>query len=654
MAATRRLTTIFAADVAGYSRLIGADEEDTIERLKAHRRELIDPKIREFRGRIVKTTGDGLLAEFASVVDAMRCAAEVQRGMLDRDAGLGVDRRLRFRIGINLGDVIAEDGDILGDGVNIAARLEALAEPGGICVSRTVHDQVRDRLPFKLDDMGEQSVHNITRPVRAYLLGAAAIAQLPAPALPAAPPARRRWRPAAIAALPTAAAIAAAVWWLSLGGNTVPPPPAISAAVPVDALGLIAPTAPRLSIVVLPFANLSNDPAQEYLADGITEDLTTDLSRIEDSFVIARNTAFTYKNKPVEVKEIGRQLGVRYVLEGSVRRLNTQVRINVQLVDAQSGAHLWAERFDRDGQDLLGLETEITGRIARSVRSRMVAEEAGRVTDHPDALDYIFRGRAALIKPVSLATSDEAIANFERALVLDPTATRAQIGLASALISRVLDEFSGVPETDLKHAEALLDRALAAAPNSAWVHYVRGQLSRARGRCDQAIPEYEAAIALDRNSAPSYGWLGWCKLLTGDVDRTIALEEQAIRLSPQDRSIGAWYGRIGMVHLLEGRAVEAIRWLDKARARYSEQNRAPIYINAWLAAAHALNDEGERARSELEEAWKRGFHRTMAGFNGDPWYANPKVRALAEATYFVGLRKAGMPEGGERTAPARP
>jgi adenylate cyclase len=639
MAATRRLTTIFAADIAGYSRLVEADEEGTVERLKAHRRELIDPKIREFGGHIVKTTGDGLLAEFASVVDAVRCAAEVQRGMLDRDAGLADDRRMRFRIGINLGDVIAEDDDILGDGVNIAARLETLAEPGGVCVSRTVHDQVRDRLPFALDDMGEQSMHNITRLVRAYALPAAAIARLPAPSLPAALPALRRWRPAVIAAVPVAAVLVIAAWWLLPPTNIAPPPSA------ADAGTVAAPgNTPRLSIVVLPFANLSDDPSQEYLADGIAEDLTTDLSRIEDSFVIARNTAFTYKGKPVEAKQIGRALGVRYVLEGSVRRAGSQVRINVQLIDAETGAHLWAERFDREAQQLLGLESEITGRIARSVRSRMVTAEAGRMTDHPDALDYILRGRAALTKPVSLASSDEAIGAFEHALTLDPTAVRARIGLASALISRVLDEFSTAPTVDLQRAEILLDQALAAAPNSGWAHYVKGQLSRAQGHCDSAIPEYEAAIALDRNSAPSYAWLGWCRFLAGDVDKTIGLEEEAIRLSPQDRAIGAWYGRIGMVHLLEGRTRQAIDWLEKARARYSEQNREPIYVSAWLAAAHALNGEGERARGELEEAWKRGLHRTMAGFAEDPWYANAKVRALAEKTYFAGLRKAGMPE----------
>lgn len=635
MAATRRLAAILAADVAGFSRLVGADEEGTLDRLKAHRRELIDPKIRDHQGRIVKTTGDGVLAEFASVVDAMRCATEVQRGMLDRDADIDPDRRIRLRIGINLGDVVAEDGDIFGDGVNIAARLEAMAEPGGICISRTVHDQIRDRLPFRLEDMGEQSVHNIARPVRAYALRPAAIARLPAPAPPSATP-PRRWRMAAFAAAAAVVIAAAAAWMLWPNAGGLPPPGAADAAAPV--------VAPRLSIVVLPFGNLSDDPSQEYLADAITEDLTTDLSRIEDSFVIARNTAFTYKGKPVEAKQVGRQLGVRYVLEGSVRRSGNQVRINVQLIDAETGAHLWAERIDRDAQELLGLESEITGRIARAVRSRMVAAEAGRTTDNPDAQDYILRGRAALMKPVTRATSQAAIGLFERALALDPAAFRAQTGLASALISHVLDEFSSSPTSDLQRAETLLERALEAAPTSAWPHYVKGQLLRAQGRCSEAISEYEAAIALDRNSAPSYAWLGWCKFLAGEVDQTIPLQMQAIRLSPHDRAIAAWYGRIGMVHLLQGRMQDAILWLDKARSAYAQQNREPVYVYAWLASAHALSGDIERAQGELQAAWNRGFRRNLATLRRDDWYANPKVRALAEASYFVGLRKAGLPE----------
>jgi adenylate cyclase len=294
MASTRRLAAILAADVAGYSRLMGADEEGTHERRKAHLRKLVDPKIEEHRGRIVKNTGDGLLAEFASVVEAVHCAVEVQRGMIDREPDVPEERRIRFRIGINLGDVILEEHDIFGDGVNIAARVEALAEPGGICISRVVRDQVRDKLPYPFEDTGEQSVKNIARPVQVYA-----------------------WRPESIA------------------GVSITSPSSATSSPPLAAL-------PRLSIVVLPFANLSHDREQQYFADGITEDLTTDLSRIAGSFVIARNTAFTYKGKSVDVKQVGRELGVRYVLEGSVRRVGDQVRVNVQLVDGESGAHLWA------------------------------------------------------------------------------------------------------------------------------------------------------------------------------------------------------------------------------------------------------------------------------------------------------------------------
>ena len=287
----RRLAAIFAVDVAGYSRFMGADEEGTHERLKGHFRKLVEPKIKEHRGRTVKNTGDGMLVEFSSVVDAVRCAVEIQRAMVDRNADLPAGERIELRIGINLGDIIADGRDIYGDGVNIAARLEALAEPGAICISRVVRDQIRDKLTYPFQDMGEQTVKNIARPVRAYLLSAAALAALPPVTASARPRSTRRH------AQPRR-------------------------------------TAPRLSIVVLPFTNLSNDPEQEYFADGITDDLTSDLSRIAGSFVIARTTAFTYKGKPVDVRQIGRELGVHYVLEGSVRRLCHRVQVNAQLIEA--------------------------------------------------------------------------------------------------------------------------------------------------------------------------------------------------------------------------------------------------------------------------------------------------------------------------------
>jgi len=429
MPAVRRLAAILAADVAGYSRLMGADEEGTHERLQAHRRGLVEPKVGEHKGRIVKNTGDGMLAEFPSVVDAVRCAAELQRVMIDREAGMPEDRRIRYRIGINLGDVIVDGDDIFGDGVNVAARLEALAEPGGICIARVVRDQIRDKLPYAFEDLGEQAVKNIARPVRAYMLPPEAVAALPAPSVTAAQP--------------------------------TPQPVA----------------APRMSIVVLPFTNLGNDPEQQYFADGITEDLTTDLSRIADMFVISRNTAFTYQGKRVDTKQIGRELGVRYVLEGSVRRSSNQIRINAQLIDAETDAHLWAERFDRDTGDLFALQDEVTSRIAIALSLELIGAEATRPTERPDAHDYILRGRAVLRSATPL-TYGEAISLFERALAVDPRSVEAQNQLANALVSRVLDNMTNSAAADIARAERLVGQASAASPRAYLVHFVRGLLLR--------------------------------------------------------------------------------------------------------------------------------------------------------------------------------
>jgi adenylate cyclase len=595
MASTRRLAAILAADVAGYSRLMGADEEGTHERLKAHRRELVDPKISEHSGRIVKTTGDGILVEFLSVVDAVRCAAEVQRAMIDREAGMPEDRRVRFRIGINLGDVIVEDDDIFGDGVNVAARLEGLAEPGGLCISRTVRDHIRDKLAYAFDDLGEQSVKNIARPVRVYALCPEAVADLPAP--------------------------------------TVPPTPPISQ----------PPIAPRLSIVVLPFANLGNDPEQQYFADGITEDLTTDLSRIADMFVISRNTAFTCRNQRVDTKQVGRELGVRYVLEGSVRRSGNQVRVNTQLIDAETDAHLWAERFDRDMGDLFALQNEITGRIAIALNLELIAAEAVRPTEHPDALDYILRGRAARLKPNSRNVHAESISMFEHALALDPRSVEAQYRLAIALTARVLDNMTDTAAADLTRAEALAGQALAASPRSPIAHYAEGQVLRAQNRYYDAIPEYETVLALDRNWVSAYHHIGQCKLLTGSIEEAIPFVEQAIRLSPRDPEIGLFYDRIGLVHLLQSRTDEAIAWLEKAR------NATPAHsgIRANLASAYAFKGETERAATELAEARRlSGDDRfsSLARLRAVRYWGIPKIRALFEATFFTGLRLAGMPE----------
>jgi adenylate cyclase len=628
---------ILAADVAGYSRLMGEDEEGTHERLKGHLRELVEPKIAQHRGRIVKNTGDGFLAEFASVVDAVRCAVEVQRGMAERNAAAPPEKRIEFRVGINLGDVIAEGEDIFRDGVNVAARLEALAEPGGICISRTVREQIGDKLPYPLDDLGEQSVKNIARPVRVYALRPEAVADLPAANLPFAIPLRHIARVAIAAAVAAALLIAGGAWWL--WPATKPSPPAVAATATI-AHPL---QAPRLSIVVLPFANLGGDPNQQYFADGITEDVTTDLSRIPDMLVISRNTAFTYQGKRVDTKQIGRELGVRFVLEGTVRRSGNQLRVNTQLIDAETDAHLWAERFDRDTGDLFALQDEITSRIAVTLNLELVRAEAARPTEHPDALDYILRGRAARMKPQSRDNFAETIGLFERALALDPRSVEAQSWLASWLAGRVLDGVTDSAAADIERAERLSGRALAASPSNPLAHFAKGQVLRAQRRPEEALLEYETAIAFDRNWVGALFGLSWCKLYIGSIEEVIPLLEQAIRLSPRDPSIWLWYYWTGNIHQLQGRTDEAILWMEKGRSI----NPAVPFPHASLASAYALKGQTERAAAELAEARRlrgEGSFPSITRIRANGYWGVPRVRALFEATFFEGLRKAGVPE----------
>ena len=651
MASTRRLAAILAADVAGYSRLMGADEEGTLERLTAHLVELVDPKIEEHHGRTVKNTGDGVLAEFPSVVDAVRCAVEVQRGMINREPELPEERRIRFRIGVNLGDVIVQEHDIFGDGVNVAARLEALAEPGGICVSRMVRDQIRDRLPYPFDDLGEQSVKNIARPVRAYALRPEGLSAQLRPRLPTS---RRRW-PLVGATTAVALVIPCLAWWfwpvaISPPGAGKPSDLATAVATPMAtapaATSISQPfLTPRLSIVVLPFANLNNDPDQQYFADGITEDLTTDLSRLADMFVISRNTAFTYRNKPIDTRQIGRELGVRYALEGSVRRSGSQLRVSAQLIDAATDAHLWAERFDSDTGNLITLQNEITSRIAVALNIELTRREAARPTEHPDALDYILRGRAAYWKPNSREKWAETISLFEHALRLDPQSVEAQSWLANALAIQVANGYASSGTAEIQRAEELVGKALAASPRNWFAHYAKGTLRRiVQHRCDEAIPEYEIALALNPYWMNTLVGLGSCKLLTGSIEEVIPLSEQAIRLSPRDPYIGIPFFQIGQVHLLQSRTDEAIVWFERARSAF------PGYPvpHAWLSSAYALKGETARATAVLGEARREGrgenSYLSIAHLRGVEDFGVPKVRALFEATYLAGLRKAGMPE----------
>jgi adenylate cyclase len=632
----RKLAVIFAADVAEYSRLMGLDEVGTLRTLQAYRA-ILDRLIAAHHGRIFSTAGDSVMADFASPVDAVECAVAVQEAIDKENANRAPGEQMRFRIGVHLGDVIVEGANLFGDGVNIAARLEALAEPGGICLSGAVRDQIGTRLPVAFVPLGDQRVKNIAEPVRAFKIAGSSDA--PA-AVAVSHLGRGSIRTRVIAGAAAAAIMIAAgggAWWLWAGRQSdqrVQPE--------TTAARLQSQTAPRLSIVVLPFANLSNDPQQEYFADGITEDLTTDVARIQGSLVIARNTAFTFKGKPVDAKQIGRELGVRYVLEGSVQRSGKQIRINTQLVDAETGAHLWAERFDRDIGDLFALQNEITARIANTLQSQLALAESRRPTDNPDALDYILRGRAALTTgPISKENSDEVVRLFETAVALDPQAVDAAAWLAVALTVRVTDELSDFPDVDLRRAEQLAGHALADAPNSMIAHYAKGQVLRAQSLCKEAIPEYERAIALDSSRASAYAHIGWCKFLTGVVDEAIPYFEHAVRISPFGPGIAPWYGRMGVMQLLESHTDEAIVSLEKAR---SDNARLP-FVHAYLAAAYALKGETERARVELAEAQRlSNAYSSLASVEKSSWYDNPRIRALAEATYFPALRKAGLAE----------
>jgi TolB-like protein len=502
----RRLVAILAADVAGYSRLMGVDEEGTHERLTAHFRELVDPKIREHRGRTVKNTGDGLLAEFPSVVDAVRCAVETQRGMLDREPEVPEERRIMFRIGINLGDVIIEEHDIFGDGVNVAARLEALAEPGGICVSRVVRDQVRDKLDFAFGDMGEQHVKNIARPVRVYRVGSAATPEQPT--------------------------------------------------VPATAL----PLPDKPSIAVLPFTNMSGDPEQEYFADGMVEEIITALSRIRWLFVIARNSSFTYKGQAVDVKQVGRELGVRYVLEGSVRKGGNRVRITGQLIDAVTGTHLWADRFDGSLEDVFELQDQVASSVAGIIEPALQAAEtarsAGRPTD--DLTAYDLHLRAAAMVRSSKRQIPEALRLLEQAIARDPRYGPALAWAAGCCYRLLFDDRSEDPAADRLKGTDFARRALEVAGDDPGIlAHAAFALAYFGEDIGAMMTLVDRALVLNPNFAGGWHISGTLRLWAGQPDIAIEHVEASLRLSPRAR-VGSSLLLIGAAHFFGRRFDEAL------------------------------------------------------------------------------------------------
>jgi TolB-like protein/class 3 adenylate cyclase/Tfp pilus assembly protein PilF len=635
----RRLAAILAADVAGYSRLMGADEEGTLARLKDHRRALIDPAIALHRGRIVKTMGDGLLVEFASAVEAVRCAIEIQQGMATRNADMREERRIAFRIGVNLGDVIAERDDIHGDGVNVAARLQALCEVGGVLVSRPVHDQVRDRLPVRFTDLGPQSVKNIARPVRVYRVDFAGYA-----AREIAPSAVRRPVARTAAASAVALALAAAGWWwFGRSPAPGPQPPTATGAAAVATAPATPAVAPRLSIVVLPFATLSDDREQEYLADAITEDLTTDLTRLTGSFIISRHSAFTYRGRAVDPRQIGRELGVRYVLEGSVRRTGDQVRLNAQLIDAESGAHLWAERFDRNRADLADLQNDLVARIGRTLQLELVAAEArrsaGRAPNELDATDLALRAAAVLQRFRSPADLREARQLSEQALQLDPRSVRGLTVLAGSHLLEVNMRVSAAPAEQMRLADEAVNRALDLAPNDAQVHFLKGTVLMNQRRLELAIGEFETAIALDRSRSDAYARLGLAKLEIGRAEELFAAVRRAIEISPRDPALSFYYFYLGMAEFHLGHDEAATGWMLRSAAENAQNG----YPHQWLASIYALHGRDAEARAELAEFNRLIPGHTIASLRASERSESPVFWAQRQR-WYEGLRRAGLPE----------
>jgi TolB-like protein/class 3 adenylate cyclase len=547
MAETRKIAAILVADVVGYSRLAAADEDRTLSRLRGLRSDLIDPAIAAHHGRVVKRTGDGLLVEFRSVVDAVRSAIEVQHGMIERNAGVPVERRIEFRVGVHLGDVVEEaDGDLMGDGVNIAARLEGIAKPGAICLSEDAYRQVKGRLDLAVSDLGLKEFKNIAEPIRVYSLeiGAHAHAKL----------------------APT-------------------PTPEKSAP-------------PRLSMVVLPFANIGGDPEQEHFVDGVTESLTTDLSRIRGAVVIPRNTAFSYKGKLHDFKTIGRELNVRYVLEGSVQRAGDRMRVNVQLVDAATGNHLWAERFDKPLGDLFDTQDEIVARLSNVVTAQVTAAEARRAkrAPNPDATDFFLQGVALWDKGITAANLAEARRLFERALALNPADIRVRVAVANVDIADAVNFSLDDRVARFAVAETTLSEALCLNPENAVAHLCLGIVQIHTDRAAQGIRECERALELNRNLVNAHGHIGYAKILLGKADDTEAHVLEALRLSPRDAHVYLWCMFAGAAKLYLGNEEDAIPWLQRS----IEVNRNFAYSHFLLATVFARLGRLQEARSEAQ------------------------------------------------------
>lgn len=585
----RRLAAILAADMVGYTRLMEADERGTVARQKTHRAELIDPKIEEHHGRIVKTTGDGILIEFASVVDAVECAIAIQRAMVDRESGVPEDRRIQYRIGINLGDVIDEDGDLLGAGVNVAERLEGLAEPGGICLSRAARDQVRDLLDITLEDMGEGEVKNIARPVRVFR-----VVLEGGNAFPAQRPALGKRIPALAAALVVEIVAGVGLWWWQ---------PWIERVEPARAERMAYPLPDKPSIAVLPFVNRSGDPGQEYFADGLTETIIGQLSKTPNLFVIARKSVFTYKKKSVEVRQVSEELGVRYVLEGSVQREGDKVRVHAQLIDATTGYHVWGEKYDRDAADLFAVQDDIARNISSTIDPNMgkiaVAEWArahNKGTENLQAWDHVQRSLSYWWKysrETNLLVREEAM----KAIELDPSFARPYAYIGWSYIAERWWGWTDKPKEAVAEAEKWARKAIAIDDTEYHGHWVLSAVYRSRRQFEQAGNAFEKTLELNPNDAQVLmNYASGHLLVVGRAEEGVALMQRAMRLNPHHPE--SWHGNAARNYYLLGRYEEAIAAVNRMR-------KPRIDHQTLLAGSYAMLGRMNEARAAVDDILKR-------------------------------------------------